>query len=220
MLRLVSYCTPSHEDMCQRFVVSRAWGFDDRRVTKYDQTCRSGEFKSDGWNECMLDKLRTLMALPADGVPTLYVDADVALMPGLAEWCRAAAGELPDDGVAFSDDRLQWCAGIMFFKSTPRVRAFWQTLADLSVAWNVPDQDALHALRMQCSQQRGALPIAPSILPPELFCNWATISQQVPPPWSGEAFAVPPACLAWHANWTLGIANKLAMLERAVLRET
>lgn len=221
MLRLVSYCTPSHEQMCERFVMSRAWGFDDRRVTRFSQTCPSGEFKSSGWNDCMLDKLRTLMALPTDGVTTLYVDADVSLMPGLAAWCDGASGSLADDTVAFSDDVAQWCAGIMLFKSTPRVSSFWRTLADLAVAWNVPDQDALHSLRMQSHHQSGRLPIDVALLPPDRFCNWATVSAPaIPPPWTGEAFAVPETCLAWHANWTLGIENKLAMLNRVVLSET
>lgn len=220
MLRLVSYYTATHKAMCQRFVMQRAWGFDDRRFTEYGQTCKTGDFKSDGWNDCMLDKLRTLLSLPTDGMPTLYVDADVALMPGIAAWCEAASTELEDDSVAFSDDRVQWCAGIMFFRSTPTVRRFWELVADLSRAWDYPDQDAIHHLRMQCHERRGTFPVRPSVLPQESFCNWATVHKSIPRPWNREPFKVPQTCLAWHANWTIGVANKMAMLERVVLAET
>lgn len=220
MLRLVSYYTDTHKAMCERFVMQRAWGFDDRRFVQYGQTCPTGDFKSDGWNACMLDKLRTLMGLPTDGITTLYVDADVALMPGLAAWCESASHELEHDSVAFSDDRVQWCAGIMLFKCTPAVQRFWELIADLSQAWDYPDQEVIHLLRAQCDERRGRLPITPSVLPKELFCNWSTVNLHMPRPWNREPFAVPKTCLAWHANWTVGIANKMAMLDRVVLAET
>ena len=221
MLRLVTYYTPTHEAMCKRFVLSRAWGFDERRPSFYGQTCPTGEFKSPGWNDCMLDKLRCLLALPADGMPTLYVDADVCLQRGLAEWVEWFAERLGDDEVAFSDDVLQWCAGIMLFRSTKRVHEFWQTIADLSVAWNVPDQEAIHALRVQSAERHGRLPIRPRVLAADVFCNWATVSAPTTPaPWDGEPFVVPRTCLAWHANWTIGIANKERMLERVALGTT
>lgn len=220
MLRLVSYYTPTHEEMCRRFVMQRAWHFHERRYVKFDQTCPSGDFKSDGWNACMLDKLNTLLNLPADGMPTLYVDSDVCLMPGLHDWCRRYAESLADDEVAFSDDRIQWCAGIMLFRSSSRVHSFWQTIADLSQAWDLPDQDVIHQLRLQAVERKGVLPVRARVLPSDVFCNWATVNAHVPQPWSGEAFGVPPTCVAWHANWTIGISNKVRMLELVAMRET
>lgn len=223
MLRLVSYYTPSHHDMCERFVMSRAWGFDERQFVKHEQTCPTGGFKSPGWNDCMLDKLNTLLALPTDDKPTLYVDADVCLMPTLVEWCRWYVEHLDTDEVAFSDDIIQWCAGIMLFRSSKRVHAFWQTIADLSRAWDLPDQEVIHELRIQAEQRKGRLPVWPRLLPADVFCNWATVSGHqvaVPAPWDGESFEVPKTCLAWHANWTVGVANKMRMLERVAMRTT
>lgn len=221
MLRLVTYYTPSHADMCRRFVLSRAWGFEERRSTEYPQTCPTGSFKSTGWNACMLDKLDCLMRLPTDAKPTVYVDADVALLPGFYEWCGATLARMPNDAVAFSDDVVQWCAGVMLFRTTPVVQRFWQLLADLSPIWGLPDQEVLHQLRMHCEQTGGRLPIEPQVLNRDVVCNWATVSAPVvPAPWTGQPFTVPKTCLAWHANWTVGIDNKLAMLEQVVLRET
>jgi hypothetical protein len=221
MLRLVTYYTPSHEAMCRRFVLCRSGDFDEVRATAYDQTCPSGAFKSDGWNECMLDKLNALMAVPCDGEPTLYVDADVALMPGIASWCKYAIAKMPADAVAFSDDVIQWCAGVMLFRATEQVRRLWQLLADLSLVWNLPDQDVLHQLRLQAQQTNGRLPITPVTIDAGVVSNWATVNAPaIPHPWDGEPFAVPRSCLAWHANWTVGIERKLRMLERVVLRET
>lgn len=217
-MRLVTYHTPTHAEMCQRFVLSRAWGFHERRPNRYEQTCPTGSFKSDGWNVCMLDKLRCLLSLPDDAMPTVYVDSDVALMRGFAEWCEAVFEELPGSAVAFADDVVQWCAGVMMFRTTAVVQGFWRLLADLSPIWNLPDQDIIHQLRGQALQTGGKLPIVPRVLPPDRVCNWATVSAPtVPQPWDGEPFAVPSSCMAWHANWTVGVERKMRMLESVVL---
>jgi hypothetical protein len=218
MLRLVTYYTPSHAAMCRRFVLSRAWGFYERRPSRFEQTCPTGAFKSDGWNVCMLDKLRCLLSLPCDGMPTVYVDSDVALLRGFHDWCESVFAELPGSAVAFADDVVQWCAGVMLFRSTPAVHEFWRLLASLSPIWNLPDQDIIHQLRQQVTQTGGQLPILPRVLPPDRVCNWATVNAPtLPQPWDGEAFVVPQSCVAWHANWTIGVDRKMQMLERVVL---
>ncbi len=42
----------------------------------------------------MNDKLDCLMRLPMDGTPTVYVDADVCLMPGLHDWAERQFADL------------------------------------------------------------------------------------------------------------------------------
>lgn len=217
-MRLVTYYTATHKDMCRRYVLSRAWGFSDVHATECEQTCKSGSFKQSGWNDCMLDKLRCLMALPADGIPTLYVDSDVILRRGLSDWCVRHIAGMQDDEIAYSDDVVQWCAGVMLFRSTEKTQAWWRLIADLSPIWNVPDQDVIHALRMQSKHHSGTLPVKMSVMPPERVCNWATIGNSTV--WNGEPFAVPETCVAWHANWTLGVPAKLEMLRRVACGET
>lgn len=221
MLRLVTYYTPSHYDMCKRFVLLRATEFDEVVASRYSQTCITGAFKESGWNTCMLDKLNCLMAIPADGKPTVYVDADVAIMPGFAEWCRQAVRSMPEDTIAFADDILQACAGVMLYRSTPTVHDWWQLLALMSPVWNLPDQDVIHHLRHQVKQAGGRLPITIGSIPGDIVSNWATVNApRIPPPWTGESFVVPETCLAWHANWVVGIDLKMQMLERVVTRKT
>jgi len=218
MLRLVTYYTPSHEAMCQRYVLSRAYGFSEVRSSQFRQTCPSGSFKQPGWEECMLDKLRCLMALPMDGQPALYVDADVALMPGLHDWAVRQLELLPFDGIGMSEDVVQWCAGVMLFRCTPKVHAWWRLVAELSTIWCLPDQDVIDQLRRQCAQRAGVLPVKLSVLDSERVCNWATLGNR--DPWRGQDFEVPPTCVAWHANWVVGVDLKEEMLRRVVLGET
>jgi hypothetical protein len=217
-MRLVTYYTDTHAEMCKRYVLSRAWKFDDVQATHCQQRCPTGAFKSDGWNACMLDKLECLLRLPQDGQATLYVDSDVVLMPGLAEWCERAIRDAHFDEIQYSDDVVQWCAGVMLFRSTARVHAWWRMIADLSPVWKLPDQDVIHQLRMQSEQMRGTLPVPMSGISGDVVSNWATIGNRSV--WSGEAFTVPPTCLAWHANWCVGVEAKAEMLRRVAAGET
>lgn len=213
-IRLVSYFTPTHEDMCRRFVMDRSWDFHDRQFLKFGQTCPTGEFKKPGWNECMLDKLKALLSLPTDGMPTLYVDSDVALFPGLCQWLSDNIGHLGPADVAFSNDIAQLCAGIMVFYSTPQVHEFWRTVLHCSRMWNLPDQEVIDQFRMHCDERGGAMPINPLVLPSDVFANWATLNApEIPSVWNGEPFELPATCKAWHANWVVGIDRKLQMLE-------
>jgi len=217
LLRLVTYHTPSHEAMCKEFVIDRAYWFADITNHAAPQTCPSGSFKTAGWNACMEDKLKCLLDVPTDNEPTVYVDADVVLLPGFHEWCRTVFKTLPSNGVMFGDDVIQWCAGVMLFRANNVTREWWKLLLELSRIWCLPDQDVIHQLRAQASQTGGTLPIQAFVAPHDVIANWATVNMPaVPSPWAGEQFLVPPTCLAWHANWTVGIENKTAMLRRVV----
>lgn len=213
-MRLLTYYTPSHAAMCRRFVLDRAGAFDEVVSIAYDQTCPSGAFKNPGWNRCMDDKLDALLRLPADGRPTLYVDADVALRPGLAEWATHHIRLMQYDEIAYSDDVLQWCAGVMLFRPTEKTRRWWQLVADMSRLLDQPDQDVIHVLRSYAKR----LPVPMSVMPGDRICNWATIGNQSV--WEGQPFDVPKTCLAWHANWTVGVDMKTRMLEHVVLSAT
>lgn len=217
-MRLVTYYTDTHQEMCQRYVLSRAWRFDDVRATHCQQKCPTGAFKSEGWDACMLDKLECLLRLPQDGQATLYVDSDVVLMPGLAEWCEATIRQADFDAVLYSDDVVQWCAGVMLFRSTAKVHAWWRLVADMSPIWRLPDQDVIHHLRAQSADRKGVLPLPMSSMPGDVISNWATIGNRSV--WQGEPFDVPPTCLAWHANWCVGVDTKVEMLRRVACGET
>lgn len=218
MLRLVTYYTPTHKAMCERYVLSRAYGFKEVRAVEYGQRCPSGAFKQSGWNASMMDKLDCLMRLPMDGQPTVYVDADVALMPGLHEWAERQFADMDFNGVAMSDDVVQWCAGVMLFRSTARVHAWWRLIADLSPVWDLPDQDVIDQLRRQGEQRSGRLPVDITVLPGDRVCNWATLGNRTV--WAGQPFDVPETCVAWHANWVVGVDAKVEMLRRVVAGET
>ena len=210
-MRLLTYYTPSHADMCRRFVLSRAWAFSEVRAIEYQQTCPTGAFKQPGWNRCMDDKLDALLRLPVDGEPTLYVDSDVILWPGACQWAENHIRGMSFDEIAYSDDVVQWCAGVMLFRPTTKTRRWWELVADMSRLLDQPDQDVIHALRTNAK----SLPVPMSVMPSDKVANWATLGNTSV--WQGESIAVPKSCYIWHANWCVGVEAKMKMLEQVAL---
>jgi hypothetical protein len=212
-MRLLAFVTESHRPMLDEFVMPAAAAFDETVVSVAPQRCPSASFKREGWNECMADKLKAILSLPLDGKPTLYVDCDVALSPRAAAWAAEYAESMAPDEIAFSDDVVQWCAGVMLFRPTVATAEWWRLIMALSAAWMTPDQDVIHSLRHQVSERGGAMPVPVSVLPASRVSNWATIGNLTV--WGGEEFVVPETCLAWHANWTIGVESKMKMLRAA-----
>jgi hypothetical protein len=54
------------------------------------------------------------------------------------------------------------------------------------------------------------------LLPSELVSSWGNTVGGVWTPSEPRPVCVPKDCAAWHLNYTVGIANKMAMAERVI----
>ena len=225
MLRLITYTTPSHAEMCKRFVLDRASGFGDVICGEYPQTCKSGRFKQPGWNACMDDKLHALLRLPTDDVRTVYVDSDVILLDSFADFVAEKFDTMKTNELAFADDIVQWCCGVMLFRSTKRLRKFFKAVAYVAKMFAAPDQDIIHFFR----QNSPKFPLPVSVLDREKVCNWATVSSVDTAEakatfgvevlkhgclWEGQQIVAPDQMVAYHANFCVGVEAKMLMLSQ------
>ena len=227
MLRLITFTTPSHVEMCKRFVLDRASGFGDVICGEYPQTCKSGRFKQAGWNACMHDKLDALLRLPADDVRTVYVDSDVILLDGFAEFVADKFDNMKTNKneIAFADDIVQWCCGVMLFRSTKRLRKFFEFVLYASQIFDAPDQEIIHFFRHEGKN----FPLPASALDRDKICNWATVSIRDTAEaretfrvnvlkenylWEGQQIVAPDQMVAFHANFCLGVENKMQLLSQ------
>jgi len=210
-MRVLSFVTESHEDMLSRFVVDRleSAGFtnDDKlQVVFGAQVCESGVYGKDGFNECTQDKLKALASVPI-GETCLYTDADVILLPG----CKQMLSKMtvPEDGIACQWDDGQLCLGMVYWIQTRATRKWWRFVRDFARLRGVMDQTAMHMLLLGSVRQ----PISTVALPLKVFGNWSHVRNDRRL-WAGDDFEVPDCCVAWHANFTIGLANKWKMLEQ------
>ena len=210
-MRVLSFVTESHEDMLSRFVVDRLElaGFtndDTLQIVFGAQVCESGVYGSDGFTDCMLDKLTALAGVPI-GETCFYVDADVILMPGCKQLLEFQ--EMPENSIACQWDDGQLCLGMVYWTQTRATRKWWRFVRDFAKLRGMIDQHAMHALLLNCNSP----PIRTMALPLKAFGNWSHVRPDRRL-WAGDPFNMPEICVAWHANFTMGLANKWKMLEQ------
>lgn len=215
---IATYFTPSHTDMANRFVLSRTASAGFGGVVCFAdelQVCESGVFESPGFREASAEKLRFLGSMPADGRAMLFVDADVVLFPGLADWCEATLADKPTNWIGLQDDIAQWCTGVILFRRTREVLDWFMFVYRACVFANLNDQNGWHELRNAATNW----PVRCETLPHDVISNyaWVTGASGL---WNGQKFTLPDNCLLWHANWCLGLERKMQMLEQVASLET
>jgi len=182
---------------------------------EYQQLCPSGVFEAAGFREASAEKLRFLASMPADDRPLLFVDADVVLFPGLAQWCESTLADKPANWIGLQNDIKQWCTGVMLFRRSRAVLDWLRFVYDLCVFCNMNDQAGWNSLRPVAKKW----PVQCEVMSHDVISNyaWVTGGKAV---WDGEGFSLPDGCLLWHANWCVGVHRKVEMLEQVLASET
>lgn len=209
-MKLITYASPSHREMCERFVIANGEraGFKSCEMFTAEQLCESGKYNSPGFAEQMWLKLRCLAEIPISE-RICYVDADCLLMPGLHDWCENWLSDRDRLTIGFGNDVAELCMGTIVFEQSAETIQWWRFLYQLAWMTKLHDQAALHGLRENSKQ----VPVNLDVLPNDVFANWATHGEHSQKTWKGEELIVPDGVLCWHANFCVGIEDKIRMLE-------
>lgn len=196
--------------MCERFVIANGEraGFKSCEMFTAEQLCETGKYNSPGFAEQMWLKLRCLAEI-AIGERVCYVDADCILLPGLHDWCESWLSERDRLTIGFGNDVAELCMGTIVFEQSAETIQWWRFLYQLAWMTKLHDQAALHGLRENSKQ----VPVNLDVLPNDVFANWATHGEHSQKTWKGEELIVPIGVLCWHANFCVGVEDKIRMLE-------
>jgi hypothetical protein len=154
--------------------------------------------------DAILEKLHAMPELDW----LLYTDADVLFFRPACEIIRnarhiAAGQSLPM--VAQHDPESGPCAGFVVMQNTEDVRDLWREVASYR-------NDGYNDQNVLCALAKSRI----GLLPSELVSSWGNTVGGVWTPSEPRAVCVPKDCAAWHLNYTVGIANKMAMAERVI----
>lgn len=177
----------------------------DVNITYIDQVCESGIFRTDGWYEATLSKLKAIekMLDPIDGSVFVYSDTDVQFFRPFHDTINKLL--ITNDIVFQNDYRGKQCTGFFACKRTPIIEYLFSiAIWVLKNRVNNPegDQMAMHTALKK-------LPLLKHSMLPTEFFTYGYYKQQ----WTGEEFIIPNNIVMHHANWTVGISNKLDMLQ-------
>lgn len=200
MLLLTQY-SDSHKQFVDKYITPYSVEFDKVLSIHLPQVCKSGTYGKEGFNEHMYLKLDCLSEIPIN-TPTLYIDADCLILPGLAQWCSEWL-KTNQQAIGCGNDSDSHSMGVLLFTQSTETLEWWKHLKTVATTLGLHDQEALNWVLVNEKPTTNL-----KLLSKNIFANWSPGL-----PWEGESIHTPPEMLCWHANYCIGIQNKTKMLE-------
>jgi hypothetical protein len=208
-------------------------------VAPVAQHCPSGEFESDGWHEQMNAKVQTVLAaLEADGEVIVFSDVDVRFFGGFTP--DVARSLLGRHDIVFQQGGVDGsvCAGFFIFRAGEGLRGLLRRWSDeFASGRHTGDESALNdtlavrrnhiggrSTRLGDPVARGAFRAITTVAPRRSRAihgvRWRVLPRTVwspglshPGVWTpGGRLDVPDGILVHHANFCVGVDDKLAQL--------
>jgi hypothetical protein len=135
-----------------------------------------------------------------DGTIIFFCDSDV-LINAPMEWFEE---QLKDNDAIFQSDSGTCCLGLFVLRTSPKMTELFEKMEGMIDAGNC-DQDIFNAIK-------GDFPLKIALFDTRDVWNYGVIGRR----WEGQVFEFPPTLKAFHANYTIGVKNKVKLLTAAI----
>ena len=204
MIKLYSLYTESHRGLKERFFDPTLPPDVELHMTFCDIP-GEGRIQDPGWRRAIVRKVQVIVAAIKEnwGKVFVYSDVDVQFFRPISE---SVAEAMRNDDLSFQIDAPGpcLCAGFFFCRGNETTLALWERISDGVCRAGEDDQAMLRKLVWQIPGLRW------TCLPP-VFCGGGTFTgrQWLP----GREQALPEGLLMHHANFTIGVGNKVLLSE-------
>jgi hypothetical protein len=220
---LYTFCTPSHSVLRDEWFLKSVTDEYDVRGSEGEQQSKTGEYYSDNWISTMEGKTKVVCRGLGEcfGGVFVFSDVDIQFFGPTRDYLLAALG---DYDIAFqkNDPSGAICTGFFICRANDATRDFWNTVLEmLRTHAHGDDQDCTELLlqgvirrwpiiRRFWNKKHGVYGTGSSAM------RWRLLGKEIYLPgkqWKpGDALSIPKNILVHHANWTVGIENKIAQL--------
>jgi hypothetical protein len=199
-MKIYTFYSKSHEDLYDLFLKSlRETNPDIDLVVDIIDQRGSGSFMEEGWMSTMGNKIDQIIRACEIGEIFIHSDSDVIFLKEIGE---KILEELGDFDIAFQDDGpVGMCMGFFICKPNPEVTSLFKKVKEILHLHQGHDQNAINSIIQNFNVRYKRLS--------HLFFNYGQTRGKV---WEGEEFEVPKDTLIFHANWTVGIENKIKLI--------
>ena len=238
-MKIYVFYTPSHESLYRDWFLPSLKDDYEFVVKRYEQRSLSGDFMDKGWIETMHAKVDLILEGIRDNMGEVFVHADVDIQffkPTIKILSRLIEGK--DFVVQRDNPQGVACAGFFACRANKKTLQLWLDIKENLGKNNLHDQDLLNTY-LGTYQQRWlqgklfqlgeklhsvALQKAVSLINsmvknlhqikwaylPDEFMSGGTLTGKLWNP--GQFLKVPSQIILHHANWTVGVENKVAQL--------
>jgi hypothetical protein len=207
-MKIYTFFTDTHKIFLDTFIESFPFEENfDLEIKYFPQECNKGVFESDGWDRTMKKKIEYILyslEQTNDGDIFIHSDIDIQFFSNIKEDLLSYLSIKEVDILFQRDDfrkNSEICMGFFVCKSNERTKSFFKYVYDnLNNYKN--DQIAVNNLIH-------SFPIKYDLLPEKYYTVGLRNGL-----WNGqENIIVPEDILLHHANFTIGIQNKLNLLK-------
>lgn len=208
-IRMYAFYTPSHAELVEKWFKPSIKDDYALILEFHEQECPTGSFMSPGWKQTMHRKIDLILRAIEECWGGIFVhsDIDIQFFKPTKELLVKALED--NDFVVQQDDpKGGICAGFFACRANEQTRNLWQTIKQM-VDENPRkhDQDYLNEL-LRNNKIDG---LRWSYLPSSFFGGGTLL--ETPELWTpGKTLPVPKDIVMHHANYTVGVENKIKQL--------
>ena len=207
-MKLLTFYSDSHKQMYERYFLksfNKHLGHYELHPKRIGQISHTGEYESQGFDLTMLQKIEMIItSIDINEQPFIYADCDVQFFGDVAH-------DLGDYDILFQQDYFpdNYCAGFFIAKQSEKVLQFF---LDVRSAFVEQMNGTIHDQTIINQMIRSGYPIKAGMLPVDKY--WTAAFATGGSIWSGQKISVPKGIVMHHANFTVGVDNKVALLEQ------
>jgi hypothetical protein len=210
MKKIITFYSDSHKEIYDMFYKSYCKYLQDTfqlKVKKIEQVSPTGEYETEGFDLAMLEKIEWIIENIDlnDNNWMVFSDCDVQFFKNIEE-------NLGEYDILFQEDIGSYCAGFFICKQNQKVLDFFKYVYEtlkLNLNGKIHDQTVINYLLLN-----------------KLFTNieagllnrnkyWTVANSNGGRVWNGEEINnVPNDIIMHHANFTVGINNKINLLNK------
>lgn len=205
-LKIYTFYTESHKELFDKhFLPSLEKTNKDLEliVKKFDQNCSTGDYMSSGWAETMTNKVNYILQSINDtwGGVFIHADCDMQFFGSIKE---DLLNQLQDFDMAAQNDGGEMCCGFFICRSNEKTKQLFEDVKN-QINENYNDQQATNKLAKKY--------ITHKYLDHKYYSIYRNTNKKR---WEKnmQINSIPKDILVHHANWTVGINNKVELMNR------
>ena len=200
-MKLYTLHTPSHQELYENYFLPSLVGEYEHYSEIRAQECPTGSYLKPGWNMTTYRKAQFFLEKVKEnyGITIVFSDVDIQFLGPTKELLLE---ELGDYDIAAQDDTQDMmCSGFFICKcNDATVNMFTEMVNNFFKVHEAEDQKALNNHRHMVKWKY-------------LSHRFFTIKHTLGRVWDGEMdIVVPSDIVMHHANWTISVSNKMALL--------
>jgi len=198
-MKIYTAHSDSHNQLYQQFFLPTLPQDLELNSHLIPQECDTANFKDRGWSQTCYRKTKIFLQACDENPKDIFIFSDVDVQFFCSSIVDDLLKELLDHDIACQYDTgyLPYCSGFFVCKVNNRTKDLFYKISKLYID---EDQTSLNYHIKTCNAKF-------------LSHRFYTVAQNIGTVWNGQDFDIPRDILIHHANWVVGVQNKISLLK-------